>query len=567
SSNSALSLSLLIFALIFLSGCPDPPVNIAPTIKITTTKTTVAPAEIITLTAEIDDEEGDDFTITWGCAEGESAFSNLSEDKLEVDWQAPLVFDTDSSIITVTADDGNKDGITIESALIIIKNNGPIINGLTSENPYILQGNLITITCNATDPDGGALNYTWSESYSGNAVGPNFQGEFTDTLLTQNTSVWKAPNTEGNFDITVKVTDNSGKITEKTMTLHVYSNYGVLWVTDVDTKRIKKYSSLGFYLLDVQGQFNDPRTVATYTGEFFGCYAGDYENGEIYEINVNGEITNTWSDFNHPIDIDIYQSEKRIMVLDIGDSSLTVININTKVIEGIYTGFSKPNSVKINQKNGDAWICDTGNDRIVRIVAGDPYGHIDSLQISNRIFNGSNSTEHNGYSKPEFLTFSHGKENIIYVSDYGDDAIEMIINDESTADGIYYEVNSQNGGYLNPGHIAVYAENVSTDKIWLIQNDGDIVFLSYTHDINESNHMILPAIDPQDISEFLQWPYRLYPDLVNEKIWVIDNGKNYIFSFYMDQTDDPDYYGPNDFDFNPVKITEFVRIEELSINQ
>ena len=38
-------------------------------------------------------------------------------------------------------------------------------------------------------------------------------------------------------------------------------------------------------------------------------------------------------------------------------------------------------------------------------------------------------------------------------------------------------------------------------------------------------------------------------------------------AFYMDQTDDPDYYGPNDFDFNPVKISEFTRIEELSINQ
>lgn len=59
-----------IFALVLLTGCPNPDIpkeksNEAPTVSLSATKTTIAIGETITITANADDDDGDSLSYSW----------------------------------------------------------------------------------------------------------------------------------------------------------------------------------------------------------------------------------------------------------------------------------------------------------------------------------------------------------------------------------------------------------------------------------------------------------------------------------------------------------------------
>ncbi|MCK5683669.1 hypothetical protein KAJ27_06090, partial [bacterium] len=516
------------------------------------------------ITAIVTDDDDDDVSIRWKNDSDLGIIFRSENTDREITWQAPITIRDTTNIIAI-ADDGKEDGISRDTLTLIVSNNKIIINNLTTSKNNVLLGNKVSLTCLASDPENGPIKYTWSETNDLNYMGSEHnygKGVFLDTSSTQNTAEWKAPlDKEGTWTITVTVTDNFGEINSKSIDLNVYSNYGVVWVADAGVKKVKKFSSKGAHLLDVDINFNDPRSLATNAEESFGCYAGDYEAGMVYKIDENGNMLKSWETFNKPIDLDIYKARRHLWVLDAGDGSLTRINCYTETIETRFTGFYKPNSMKVNQKNGDVWICDTGNNRIVRITMADSSGSVDSLQSS--IFSGQVSEAHNGYSEPNFLTFIDGKENIIYISDKGDNQIEIIKNDGTTPENTYVEVESQNSIFTNPGAITVFANNISLTQndLWLINNNR-ISF--YTHDVTSSE--IRPLIIQlwSDISDYQYNPYRLYNDNINNKIWVVDNGFHNIFSFYMNSDDN--YTDENEFT-PPIMITELDRIEDIAINQ
>jgi hypothetical protein len=84
-------------------------------------------------------------------------------------------------------------------------NQPPEISSLTANPSGVSRGGSATVKCVATDPDGDVINYIWSAS------GGDISG-FGDT------ATWIAPDKDGNFYITVVLSDGKGgETTDKIM--------------------------------------------------------------------------------------------------------------------------------------------------------------------------------------------------------------------------------------------------------------------------------------------------------------------------------------------------------------
>ncbi|MQY67110.1 MAG: PKD domain-containing protein, partial [Dehalococcoidia bacterium] len=112
-----------------------------------------------------------------------------------VSWTAPGELGTYT--INVEVSDG--DDIVTDQLIITVlaPNNPPTIESLATDCPRVKKAGTANMTCEASDPDGDELTYTWSAE-RGNISG---EGKEVD---------WVAPNEFGTFAITVTVTDGRG---------------------------------------------------------------------------------------------------------------------------------------------------------------------------------------------------------------------------------------------------------------------------------------------------------------------------------------------------------------------
>ena len=113
---------------------------------------------------------------------------------------------------TLTATATNSEGSATDSMVLswgCTANNPPEISDLFISPGTKFTGSTIDIIVTAADPDGDSLNYNWSAD----------GGSFNSTTI-PNTE-WKAPNTAGNYNITVVVDDGKGGQDQKTETVEV----------------------------------------------------------------------------------------------------------------------------------------------------------------------------------------------------------------------------------------------------------------------------------------------------------------------------------------------------------
>jgi hypothetical protein len=115
-----------------------------------------------TFTCVVSDPEGDSVTVTWTCSMGSlSATTGIS-----VSWQAP---DTACSpVVTVRATDTH-DGETKQEHTVVVSaatNRAPQIASISGPDS-IEAGGSCELTCNASDPDGDSIGYTWSCNVGG----------------------------------------------------------------------------------------------------------------------------------------------------------------------------------------------------------------------------------------------------------------------------------------------------------------------------------------------------------------------------------------------------------------
>ncbi|MGD9118366.1 MAG: PKD domain-containing protein [Dehalococcoidia bacterium] len=136
------------------------------------------------------DADDEDLSYTWSADTG-----TLSGSGSMVNWTAPETPGTYTVSVEVSdGDDIATDHLTIT---VLIPNNPPIIESLSTDCPRVKPGGHGTITCVASDPDGDELTYTWT------AERGSFEGEGAEVI-------WWAPGDYGYYAITVTVSDGRG---------------------------------------------------------------------------------------------------------------------------------------------------------------------------------------------------------------------------------------------------------------------------------------------------------------------------------------------------------------------
>ena len=145
-----------------------------------------------TFSCAVSDPEGDSVTVNWTCSMGTlSAPTGTS-----VNWQAPAT--ACAPVVTVRAIDTHN-GETKQEHTIVVSaatNRPPEIASISGPDSITAGGNC-ELTCNASDPDGDSLSYTWSCNVGG------LSGQTGATIT------WYAPDSAVGAVVTVIVTDSS----------------------------------------------------------------------------------------------------------------------------------------------------------------------------------------------------------------------------------------------------------------------------------------------------------------------------------------------------------------------
>jgi internalin A len=140
-------------------------VNAPPTAKLSVSNASPKIREAVAVSVAVTDPDVNDVhTITWNAGGGVIGGSGAS-----VTWMADL---PGNYTVSVTVDDG-KGGVVTEKAGINIGNNIPVMQYVKSDKTQVAPGDIVNLSCSATDADGDKLSYSWSDGLGWSATGPN----------------------------------------------------------------------------------------------------------------------------------------------------------------------------------------------------------------------------------------------------------------------------------------------------------------------------------------------------------------------------------------------------------
>ena len=217
-NQSKLAVLLVIAVLLLSNACnifsPTPPPTPPPTNQPPTINSLTAEKEVSTLSesqiaCEANDTDGDTLTYQWSADGG-----TIKGEGSNVTWVTP---DTAGNYTVKVAVTDGKGGEATDSTTISVidrPNQPPTITSLTidgnppGEENRARQWVTKVIQCTAQDPDGDNLSYLWR------ATGGKITGE-------GNTVSWTSPGVNGNYTVTVVVTDGRGDKAEASMVFKV----------------------------------------------------------------------------------------------------------------------------------------------------------------------------------------------------------------------------------------------------------------------------------------------------------------------------------------------------------
>jgi hypothetical protein len=225
-----------------------------------------------------------------------------------------------------------------------VTNSPPEIVGLTASTDRIEPFDICDITCDAVDPDGDQLTYTWTATHG------DIYGEGP-------TIEWGSPIEEGLYRVSVSVDDGHGGVTEFSTSLRVMANTAPA----------------------ILSMSTDVNWVAPGSPLYFSCVAQDVDGDEIaYEwVVTGGEVYGTgtsivWlapeTEGSYWITVyarDAYGGES-LRALPISVTKGEPPTIGEFVIEGVNTELVKP--------SGDAWKVFRGRTLTIECVVEDGAG-------------------------------------------------------------------------------------------------------------------------------------------------------------------------------------------------
>jgi hypothetical protein len=177
--------------------------NDPPTIdKLTAEANSVGLGGSVNLECLASDPDGDDISYEWSADCG-----TISGDGPIATWTAP---ETDGDCtITVTVTDSRDATASADVTIDVLPNSPPVINNLKAEQTTVLTGKSTVIKCDASDPDGDVLTYTWE------ATGGELSGKGAEIT-------WTASGNCGDqVVVTVTVSDGAGGEASRKVTLTV----------------------------------------------------------------------------------------------------------------------------------------------------------------------------------------------------------------------------------------------------------------------------------------------------------------------------------------------------------
>ncbi|MGL5922085.1 PKD domain-containing protein, partial [Chroococcidiopsis sp.] len=171
--------------------------NVAPTVNAGDSQTT-SEGQTVQFNATFNDPGIlDTHTITWDFGDGSTTADTLN----------PTHTYTTEGTYTVTITVTDSDGAATNASVIVTVNNAaPVINALTGDT-NVKEGDTATFSINATDPGNDPLTITWDF------------GDGTDPVSGEN--VTHVFNNNGNYTVTVTVTDDEGVATTSSMDVTV----------------------------------------------------------------------------------------------------------------------------------------------------------------------------------------------------------------------------------------------------------------------------------------------------------------------------------------------------------
>ncbi|MCP4723689.1 MAG: hypothetical protein GY863_01570, partial [bacterium] len=144
---------ILLLLLLVTAACQQPTdtANNSPIIlSITPSKRNVQFQETISIKADAQDIDGDSLTFIWDPGLGSFTYSSIDS----AIWVAPDTSGTIGIILTVIDPFNARD---IDSTVIVVDNQKPVISQLTSSKQNVLVGSIVSLRVIAVDPDGSPL--------------------------------------------------------------------------------------------------------------------------------------------------------------------------------------------------------------------------------------------------------------------------------------------------------------------------------------------------------------------------------------------------------------------------
>ncbi len=176
-------------ALVISGGCK---VNESPVISgmAVSPQGEINPGETVLISCTAVDPDNDVLSYNWSTDGG-----TISGSGAAVSWTAPD--ELGSYTVTVQVSDDDNVATNLLTLAVLAPNTTPVIESLTTDCPRVKPAGTATITCEASDPDGDELTYTWSAERGA------ISGE--GAIVT-----WVGPSEYGDYVITVTVNDGRG---------------------------------------------------------------------------------------------------------------------------------------------------------------------------------------------------------------------------------------------------------------------------------------------------------------------------------------------------------------------
>ena len=192
---------------ITITGSGDPPSKEPPTVEeLTAFEDSVSPGGAVVLTATARDPDGGPVTYAWSAPSG--SFDQTTG--RQVTWTAPENYSGDVVITVTVTDDENVTATDTVTVAVTDANRPPTVS-VTPEVAVVPLGGQVTLTAEASDPDGGDLRYLWSASSS--------LGMF-DAMDTPSVT-WTAPDFPASVSILVTVYDEENAPADARATVEV----------------------------------------------------------------------------------------------------------------------------------------------------------------------------------------------------------------------------------------------------------------------------------------------------------------------------------------------------------